>query len=134
MELSFKVGLARREGTREFGRELETHELAADGCFRLHGWKLTWFYPPDKPHLIFQSGFNCGKKINDSSPRKSGRRFRRRFTFSRFDFYLPAVARGLVFNPVGAACRRGYRNSLARGAFVVKVTSLFFHQNGGFLF
>src|ERR1035438_4141543 len=33
---------------REFRREPETHQLAADNCFRLHDEKLTWFRESDK--------------------------------------------------------------------------------------
>jgi len=54
---------------REFGREPETHEFAADDGFRLHGWKLTWFCPVDKLHLL--SGFNPGWAQRDSVVRRA---------------------------------------------------------------
>src|SRR5437899_1737989 len=38
---------------REFRREPETHELATDNCFRLHGLKLTWLCRSDKPFALF---------------------------------------------------------------------------------
>lgn len=35
-------------GAREFGRELEAHEPAADNCFCLHGFKIAARRPTDK--------------------------------------------------------------------------------------